>query len=361
MIEVADLTRDRRRWVDRSVFFKACAGGIVMLLLWGTATLAQDAGDPSPAVDAHTRALLIVLEATDSEDPFLRANAVEAIQPIEKRLLPVIQLALDDPHPAVRFAALATIGKLQLEPLSPQARRFLKDESPSVQAAAMFALDRCHQPVDISPMAAMLTSQDPRLRSNVAMLIGYNGDPSAAPMLRELAKTPMPRASAVQEAIVRIQIAEALVRLGDDSSLSALRAGAYSQFDEVRILAVTAMGELQDRRMERALFQLVSMPPIELQIAAAGALAQMGRFQEGVDIVLEASQSDIPTVRAQAALTLGHFPDLRARQAIESLLDDPVQQVRLSASAAVLRSLGPNDHDLNLGSPPDDNFSEKKD
>ena len=276
---------------------------VVILAMIHNTAVAQpvaEAQPPSPS----TRAIDIVLEASRSKDPFLRANALEAIQPVKKRLVPLAQLALSDPHHAVRFAALAIIGKEKLTELAPQADRLLVDDSPSVRSAAVFALYRCDQPVDISPLATMLVSQNPSLRGNTAMLLGLMEDPSAVAMLKDLAKTPMPRAGAAQEAIVRTQIAEALVRLGDDSALSALRAWAYSQFDEVRVLAVSIMGQLHDRRMERAYFQMLATPPIELQIAAAGTLAQLGRFGEGIGVVLEAAESPIHTVRAQAALTL---------------------------------------------------------
>ena len=303
-----------------------------------------DSGDSggvlAPVLTAPQRAVQIVLDASHSEDPFLRANAIEAVQPARRRLIPIVQLALDDPHPAVRFAALAAIGKQTLIELSPQIERLLTDDSLSVQAAAMFALHRCSQPVDISPMATMLASNDPSLRGNVALLLGLMNDPSAVPMLRELAQTPMPRAAAVQDAIVRSQIAEALVRLGDETALSAIRAAAYSQFDEVRVLAVSVMGQLGDRRMERAFVEMLTSPPIELQLAAAATLAQFGHFDEGFELVLTACDSPIVTVRSQAVLALVHYPDPRAREKVAILLDDPQEIVRVAAAAAALRIAG---------------------
>jgi len=281
-------------------------------------------------------ALEQILASSRSKDPFLRANAVEALQSLPNRVVPLIGLALDDEHPAVRYVALVTIGMLHLHDIAPVARMLLKDSSGSVRAGAMFALRQCELPVDISPLAPMLAEQNPSLRGNVAMLLGQMGDRSAVVMLKDLAGTPMPRAAAVQGAIVRVQIAEALVRLGDDSALNALRAGAYSQFDEVRVLAVSIMGRLNDRRMESAFEQMLKGPPIELQITAASALARLGKRQ-GVQIVQKACDSSIPTVRAQAALALALFPGDTANQKLADLLQDPIEQVRLSAAAAVYR------------------------
>jgi HEAT repeat protein len=285
------------------------------------------------------RALQQVLASSGSEIPVFRANAIEAMQGLPARAISLVQMGLEDENLGVRFTALACMGKMRLKELVPSARRYLEDPSFSVRAAAMFALRRCGEPLDISMMSQMLASNDPVLRSNVAMLVGQMGDRSAAPMLVELARVPMPRVSAVQEAIVRVQVAEAIVRLGDDSALNALRAAAYSQFDEVRVLAVTLMGELGDRRMEKAFADMLLEPPIELQIAAAGTLAGFG-LNEGMGVVLEACESDLVTVRAQAAWTLQYYSDPVVTEMLVWLLDDPQEQVRLSAAASILRRPG---------------------
>ena len=288
--------------------------------------------------DRRDKAIEQVLVSARSEDPFLRANAIEAAQSIPQRALPLVQLALDDPNPVVRFAALMTVGQLKLHATIPMARRLLEDDSQSVRAAAIFALYRCDEPVDASPLAAMLASQDASVRGNAAMVLGMMGDASAAPMLLELARVPMRRVSLVRQAIVRIQVAEAVLKLtDDDKALSALRSGAYSQFDEVRILAVSMLGKLGDRAMLPAIAEMLKDRPIELQLAAAEALARLGR-STGLEVVLEATQSDLATVRSQAALTLGLFDDERIVAALDRLLADPAEPVRLAAAAAILRA-----------------------
>jgi HEAT repeat protein len=303
---------------------------------------AQQETDPAKIIAAaRPRAVELVLVSARSDDPFRRANAMEAAQHAGERATPLVQLGMQDPHPAVRFAALVAVGSLKLEPLSASARRLLDDPSQSVRAAAMFALRRCGQKVDITPMAAMLVSQNPALRGNVAMLLGRLGDPSAVPLLLESAKAPMPRVSAVREAIVRLQVAEAVLRLGDDSALDALRAAAYSPFDEVRVLAIQVMGRLHDERMTRAIEELLAKPPAEVQLAAAEALARMGK-PDGKATTLNACGSTLPVVRAQAAMTVALFrDDAAAARALVGLLADADEQVRLAAAAAILEVSGP--------------------
>lgn len=323
------------------------AAGLAALTIAGAAgpVSAQDkaAPPPTPAEQlkaARPHAVEQLLRSIRSEDPYIRANAMEATQHVPARATPLLQLGLDDPHPAVRFAAAATIGNLELKTMAPAVERLLADKNESVRAAAMFALKRCGQKVDLSPLAGMLVSQDPSARGNAAMLLGRLSDRSAVPMLLETAKAPMPRVSAVRESIVRIQVAEAVVRLGETSALDAVRAGAYSPFDEVRVLAVQMMGRLGDQKMVVALAELLAKPPIELQLAAAEALARLGKTN-GLDVTLKAAASELATVRGQAAMTLGQFKDGRAVAALVGLLDDPQEQVRLAAASAVLDGSAP--------------------
>ena len=288
--------------------------------------------------DLRAKAIEQILASSRSKDPFQRANAIEASQALPQRVIPFVQLGMDDPNPAVRFVALATIGKLKLREVAPGARRLLNDPNPSVRAAAMFALRNCGQKVDISPMSALLLGQDPHTRSNVAMLMGWMGDKSAVPLLKDAARVPMPLASEVEAALVRLQIAEAILRLGDNSVIDSARAALYSQFDEVRVLAVGIIGEIGDERFASALVPMLNGPPVEIRVAAAASLAELGH-PDGLKVVLGALATPISAVRAQAAMALSRFADVQASQALGRLLDDPSEQVRLAAAAAIVKAL----------------------
>lgn len=305
------------------------AGGAV-----STYTPPPDAATMSP----RERAVQQILASSRSSDPFLRANAIEAAGPLPDRVVPLAQLGLDDPHPAVRFAAAAQVGRLKLKSLAPACRKLLTDTSESVRAAAMFALRACGQEVDISPLAGMLTGSDASARGNAAMLLGLLGDKSAIPMLKDTARVPLHRANPATSAIVRIQVAEAVVKLGDEESLSALRAGLYSSLEEVRVLAVQMLGRVGDKRMIRPMFDLIAQENApELQLAAAEALARLGEG-DGLPLVLKIGRgSQVDTVRAQAAMTLGLFSDANAKAAVVHFMDDPSEMVRLAAAAAALQ------------------------
>lgn len=192
--------------------------------------------------------------------------------------------------------------------------------------------------MDLSPLASMLASPRPGVRGNAALVLGMIGDPSAIPMMQEMTQAPMRRATAAEQALAHLQVAEAMVTLGEEGALDAIRAGAYSSHDEVRVLAVQTMGRIQDRRMIPGLRPFLEQNPIELRLAAAESLARMG-VAEGLDVLVKGAASNIPTARAQSAFGLALIDDPRAADALVTLLDDPMEQVRLSAAAAVIRAL----------------------
>ncbi|MBI1368908.1 MAG: hypothetical protein GC162_09680 [Planctomycetes bacterium] len=286
--------------------------------------------------EVQNESLDILLSAASDELPLLRANALEAMQIMPDRALPLATKGLADENPAVRYVAVVTAGVLKFKSLAPAIKPLLKDANPSVRAAAIYSLYSLGEEIDLTPLADYLAGRDPAVRANVAQLLGLLGDKSAIPMLKKAANEPMPRAAAPQVAVVRIQIAEAIAKLGDDSVLDALRAGAFSQFDEVRVVSILAMGEVGDRKMEVGMEQFLTNAPVELRLAAAGALAKLGNLK-GMDTLLDASGHENPVVRGQAAVMLGYFKDERTFAYLRVLMDDPNPLVRVSAAAAVLR------------------------
>ena len=282
-------------------------------------------------------ALEQIRASAKSEDPILRANALEAIEAVPGEAAALAEAAVEDVNQVVRFAALMLIGDLKIEELGEAALARREDESYHVRAAAIHAAKATGQDVDASPLSRLVMAPDPGLRSNVAIVLGRMGDASAVPMLREAAAAPLPRAAEVQHALLRIQVAEALVQLGDERARSAIRAAAYSHHDEVRVLALSMMGRLEDRRMMPAMEYMVHDQPMEIRLAAAEGLARLGSGL-GLEAMLEGARSRSAPVRAQAAFGLGLIPDAQAARALKRLLEDDSEQVRLSAAAAIVKA-----------------------
>ncbi len=354
-----------RRWAHpgKSVVSAARRRAVVLAVVVLGACLAGPANAQDAATDRVERALrmtelrdkaiAILVEASRSDNAALRSNAIEAMQMQPERARPLIQRGLDDPNPAVRFAAVVAAGRLGFDAMRPALRPLVHDTHPSVRAAAMYALRKLGERIDVTPLADMLASQDPGLRANVALILGLMGDDSAIPMLRQAGGWPMPKVSEQRVAVVRIQIAEAMARLGDEGALTSLRAGIHSSIGEVRVVAINAIGELGDEKGAAMLQVLLDRQPVEVRLAAAGALARVARKQqfehrqvgqwlgELVDrarpIVLEAGRSQTMPHRAQAAWVLGWFDDAATMQRVRELIAAEQGPVRVAAAASALR------------------------
>lgn len=313
-----------------------------LALLIGALATSSHTAAAGPLQDAEPKAVQILLEASRSDEALLRMHAVEGAKSMPDRALPMVQLALNDPNPAVRFAALVTTGRLQLDSLGARALRLADDpEQPAyVQAAALFAADRCGKEADLGRLASMLWSPDTGLRSNAALLFGLSEEPGAVPVLLDAAEAPMDRSEPVDRELVRLQITEALLNLGHEPSLKALRGAAYSSHDEVRILAVLMLGKAGDGGMTGNLIGFLAKDPVEFRLAAAESLARLGSL-EGLPVMLAASEDAVhPTVRSQAAFALGQATgDERAVRNLVRLLDDPEPRVRIAAAAATLEAI----------------------
>lgn len=335
------------------------AWALTLLLIVGLgvglpASAQGERGDrPAPQSDearilllqAKPKAYGIIEEAGRSDRSRVRLAAIEAAEHAPDAAPDLARDGLTDENPAVRFAALVTIGKLELDELTLAAMDLMKDDNPSVRAAAIFAAKRCGRDVDLTPLAQLLASGDASARANAAVLIGQLGDPQALEMLREMADAPMPRVLPAQRTWVRLQFAEAMIRLDpeNDQVLGSIRAGMYSTLDEVRVLAIQILGEAGDKSVLGGLAHIAEQNnPIHVKIAAAQSMLQMGDTQ-GVPILMKATRYDVEALRRELTRFLRNM-DNNSEQArsVRELLDSPDQQARVAGEvrAQAARALG---------------------
>lgn len=306
------------------------------------------------------RAILMLAEQSRSPTPVIRANALEAIQSVPTRAADIVGPALKDENPGVRFSGAMTVGRAKLSALTEGVRPLLRDPSPPVRAAAIYALRACGEQVDPTPLASMLDSPEVGLRANIVMVLGEMGDASAAPMLKGAANDPRATGTMVEQKIVRLQIAEALVKLGDRDAVQTVRAALYpSSASEVEaaVLAAQILGNVKDAPSAPELIGRIreKMSPVadptgadvmdpknpylwppELRLAAARSLGQMGR-REGVYVADQYARDPEPMVRALAALVYGDTGSERDLPKLEAMLGDSSEGVRVAAAAATIR------------------------
>lgn len=304
--------------------------------------------DPAAVTDLKDRATELLLRLAADPSPQIRANAIEALLETPGKLEPEAAKGLIDPNPGVRSTAAMMIGRAQLASQVAGLTPLLKDPSAFVRASAMYALARCGQKVDQSPLADLVLSDpSPRIRSHAAFLIGELGEPSAIPLLKEAGKAKLIKSSPSEIRLMQLQIAEAMVKLGVDSEVEVIRAALYpSRPEDLEgvALAVQILGQIRDRGAIDQLIYLTAyrdtkggQMPAEVRLGAAIALARMG-LDQGTFIADEYAGSPIPVLRAQAAFVYGQVGRSENLPKLEKMMADPEGLIRVSAAGGILRA-----------------------
>ncbi len=326
----------RRLWSTKSL----SAGGTEAPTLNVAAT--PEPTLPVMAIDPGASAREIITSALTSSSPELRAHAIQATEFAPGLVEDAVRQGLVDANRGVRFVAAMMVGRMQLHGVSHLAAPLLDDSSESVQAAAIYALRRCGEPADPSRLARMIRSEDPEVRGNAALVLGELGNPSAAPMLRSALGRGLVLAPPIRVRLVELQMAEAMVRLGQASEIESIRAALFapSEEGEVAALACLIAGRLGDARAApnlRRLAMAEGQAPPEIRLAAAMGLSELGQTDGLGTVALLFAEHPQFQVRAQAASTLGLIGSPAGIPTLQRLLRDENPLVQVSAAAAILR------------------------
>lgn len=294
------------------------------------------------------RAISELIRLAGDQDPQIRAHAIEGLAPAESRLAGPLAAALKDENEGVRAIAAVVAGREGVESVMPSVRGLMQDPSPFARASAIYAMRALGENVDLTPLGGLLLEHpESNVRAHAAFLLGELGDKSALPMLRQALHASPPSATTEETKLLSLQIAEAMVKLGDTSRLEGIRAALYpASPDELELaaLAVQILGRLGDRNSIGALINLAEYRqgergmPAEIRLGIAEAVGRMGR-REGWFIAEEYVRAEDPLQRSLAAHVLGQTrrPEDLAR--LERMIGDPNPLVQASASAAVLEAV----------------------
>jgi HEAT repeat protein len=301
--------------------------------------------------ELREQALALLVQIASQGPDEARANALEALSGTPARLGGVIEPALAAKSAGVRGVAAMVVGRARLAPVAELCRPLLNDSSVMVRAGAVYALRRSGMDVDPTLLADMLFDPSPRVRAHAAFILGELGDKSAVPMIRESLRERGPGAARAAQGELRameLQMAEARVKLGDDTALSEIRTALFparAEDLEATVLACQIVGQIRDQQYANQLINLTKqkddagspMPP-EVRLAAAGGLAKLGKQPRNAAVVgREYAQHENDAVRAQAAFVLGESRDTESLPTLERLLSDPVNRVKVSAAAAIVK------------------------
>ncbi len=292
--------------------------------------------------DLYQRARDLLVRGSQSEDPLVRANALEALARVAPReALPYVRTSLGDGAPVVRFAACAALGDLRDTQAEAALKPLLNDSSEHVRLAAAYALyrlgDRQHAGLLVKTLADH-PKED--LRSEAANLIGKCGDAKAIRRL-ELAE----RREKSPKALVHITAAKA--RLGDRAALDELLRAALGTEPITKLLATQFLIELKPAEARDVFSYRLKEDGdyLEARLLAARGLGALG-VDAGYDLAVKSlrhnAKEEIDTlrVRALAALALGAIGDDRALTALQKLAADQSDaRVQVAACTAICQIL----------------------
>ena len=326
-------------------------------------------GDTVVRTQVRETAIEGLVEYSLSDSALLRANAIEAMSDAPRRAEGIVLVGLTDSNPGVRFSAAMVAGRLEMTDSASLVRPLLGDRDRRVRYAAIYALQAMGEPVDQTPLADAMRDPNPAYRATAAFVLGEIGDPGAIPVLTEFATVPLPQSVLRQRptapTILRLQVAEALLKLGHEDVRGVVHAALYPRDREgfeAAALAAQILGDVGDAT---AIAQLVSivertapgeegsedepptidpremvfLNPPELRLAAATALARMGEV-DGVYVADQYVTHPSDAVRAQSAFLYGAAGREIDLAKLEAMLGDPSPLVRLSAMAGIVTVTG---------------------
>lgn len=293
--------------------------------------------------DLWSSAAQILQRAVESTNPLLRANAIEGLKFAPTLAPDAIRRGLGDENRGVRFVSAMLVGEIRLEQMRPFVEPLLLDESESVQAAAIYAVKRLGGSPDLNPLSRMVLGDDPEIKGNAAIVLGELGEKSAVSLLHHALGRGLLKSTSARRKIVELQIAEAMVKLGDERQLEVIRAALFSRPEEGEIIALAAQicGEVKDEASLPNLLDLATrtgrrQQSAEIRMAAMIAASRISPMQAVLAVPVAYMNNTRFELRAQAAAAFGASGQSASLQYLSPMMADANPLVQVSAAAAVL-------------------------
>ena len=282
--------------------------------------------DPQLVVSAKQE----IRQAFESNNPVLRANALEAAQnALDARAAREMVLrGLGDGNALVRFAAAMAAGQMRLRDAYRPLLKLVHDDDVRVRIGVRYALHRMGDTRFSHDLERTAQDPDKFIRADTAMVLGMLNEPSALKILRQM--------QGDDEPLVRLQVAEAMWRLGDEQGLESLTAASISKFSDDQIIAVQALAAPRDTRVIEHLRGKLTSDWPEITLVAARGMGELGS-DAGYGVALGGARSADPRQKALASLAFGAIGRPDAQAYLAPLLRDPNPSVRLASATGILQ------------------------
>ena len=272
-----------------------------------------------------------VKDALRSTDPLIRSQGLECLRGMnDGDAAQQIVHALNDKQPGVQFGAAMMAGELKVQQARPVLERMLRETNPNVSVAVRFALHKLGNTRHTHDLEKYAVSTDARVRRNVALVLGLLGEKSAVDKILVTLRQDV-------DPIVRQQALEAMWRLGDDRALPPLVALTVSSYSDDRIIGLLALAAPRRQNIREHVRGLLAGDDIhvEVSLVAARAMGMLGS-DEGYAIAQNGANSQDPQHRFLAAVAFGAIGRADAQDILRKLLSDSSPNVQLAAAGALL-------------------------
>lgn len=239
----------------------------------------------------------------------------------------IIRNALSDSEPLARVNAIevvATTGQIRL---MPRVQSMVNDEAAPVRFAVALAIGDMQYTIAKNSVAQLLRDNDPSVIIAAAYAMNRLGSTEYNEVLRQAIynENPVVKANAAlllgkigdKNALKQLywalydsnsddrvvyQAAESIARLGDEGIYQKLWSMLISAYADVRVSGVRAMGMLGTRKSREALISMLDDPILEVRLAAA---AQLGKYGDdlGEPEVLDVFEKNLMTGLDGEAIT----------------------------------------------------------
>lgn len=300
-------------------------------------------GETDSVLEAQAERIL--REAFSSNNPRVRANAIEAVAAIPlnrgRVFMPEVSRLLTDEFVPVRFVAAVAVGDTRYAPAKNTVIQLLKDNDQNVQIAAIYSLRKLDSRTSIERLEGAIKNPDLQVRANAAFLLGKTGNKRALPLLYEAIRDDS------SDDKSRLNSIEAIARLGDERIYQKIWAMLISAYADDRILGVRAMGALGSVQAKDALMTMLTDDLIEIRLVAAEQLGVLGDTAGEKEVEEALTQGIAATSEAEGrerinmlgALATGQIKTPALKKFLPELLKNESPFVKIAAAKAVFQSI----------------------
>jgi HEAT repeat protein len=287
-----------------------------------------------------SRAMEILEEGLSDPEAQMRVNSIEVVASTgQRRLMPKVEKLLEDDFMPVRFAAALAVGDLEYTLAADSVRELLDDSDENIQIAAAYALEELGYGDGFAKVSKAVTSDDPVVCANAALLLGKMGDERGLKPLYGLLKDEK------SDDRVLFQVVESIARLGDEGIYPRIWAMLISVYADDRVMGVRSMGALGTTDSKNDLIRMLDDDILEVRLVSAEQLGKLGYVTgepEVGDVFTKHLYRDYDErgrerVMVLTGLAIGEICSESLTQYLPVLLGDKSKLVRLAASKAVLK------------------------